>query len=205
MDKITKIEIQKNNKDRVNIYVNDEYFMAIYSELIYKFNIKKNDIVNKESLQEILDKENYLKAKNKALNILTKCDQSKKHVKDKLSKDFDEHIIEQVIDFLEKNKLINDDLLAQKIINTNINFNKYGKNKIKQNLYKKGIENLSNLEIDEDKELENAVFLANKKYDKVKNLDKNKIKQKLYQHLTYRGFDFEITKQAINSVLSDNF
>lgn len=201
MDKITKIEIQKNNKERVNIYVNDEFFIAVYAELIYKFNLKKGNSIDKESLKELLEKENYLKAKNKALNILSKTDVSKKTMKEKLSKDFEEHIIEEVLLFLEKNKFINDEILAQKIINTNLNLNKYGKNKIKQNLYKKGIENINNLEIDYDKELENAIYLAQKRYQRIKNEDKNKIYQKLYQHLTYKGFDFETTKKAIKNVI----
>ena len=34
MPKITKIEIQKNNKDRVNIYLDGEYALAINAELV---------------------------------------------------------------------------------------------------------------------------------------------------------------------------
>lgn len=42
----------------------------------------------------------YIKAKNKALNILSHADQSEK-LKEKLSSEFDENIIERVIDFLK--------------------------------------------------------------------------------------------------------
>ena len=38
---ITKIESQKKNNDRVNIYVDGEFFMAVFTELIYTFNLKK--------------------------------------------------------------------------------------------------------------------------------------------------------------------
>lgn len=210
MDIITKIEIQKNNKERVNIYVNDEYFISLYAELVYKFNLKKGKEIKKENLKEIVYKENYLKAKNKAFNILSKCDQSEKILKEKLSKDFDDDIVLDVLNFLKENKLINDEFLAKKIINTNVNLNKYGKNKIKQNLYKKGIENkyINALidDIDEDKEFENALFIASKKYEKIKNNDKNKVYQKLYSHLIYKGFDFETTKKVIKKLLdADDF
>ena len=129
---ITKIEAQKKNTDRVNIYINDEFFMSVFTELVYTFNLKKGMEINKENLKTLLDDDMYIKAKNKALNILSKADQSEKKIKEKLSSEFEEHTIEKVLDFLRNNKFIDDKLLAQKIVNTNINLNKCGKNKIKQ-------------------------------------------------------------------------
>ena len=137
---ITKIEAQKKNTDRVNIYINDEFFMSVFTELVYTFNLKKGMEINKENLKTLLDDDMYIKAKNKALNILSKADQSEKKIKEKLSSEFEEHTIEKVLDFLRNNKFIDDKLLAQKIVNTNINLNKCGKNKIKQNIYNKGID-----------------------------------------------------------------
>lgn len=108
----------------------------------------------------------YIKAKNKALNILSHADQSEKKLKEKLSSEFDENIIERVIDFLKSYNLVNDSVLAQKIVNTNVNLNKCGKNRIKQNLYNKGI-NRNTIdeavsELDKDTEFENAMYLAKK-------------------------------------------
>ena len=80
-----------------------------------------------------------------------------------------------LVDFLKKYNFINDNELASKIVNTNVNLNKYGKNKIKQNLYNKGIEKSAIdeaiNEIDYDAEFENALYLAEKRYDRVKNED----------------------------------
>lgn len=140
---ITKIEQQKKNQDRVNIYVNDEFFTAIYKELVFTFNLKKGDKIDENNLKTILDDEMYLKAKNKALNILSKADQSEKKIREKLHDDFEESTIDKVIEFLKRNKFIDDNLLAQKIVNTNLNLNKCGKNRIKQNLYNKGLDAFS--------------------------------------------------------------
>ena len=78
---ITKIESQKKNQDRVNIYVNNEFFMAIYTELVYSFNLKKGIEIDENNLKNLLKDEMYIKAKNKALNILSKADQSEKKIK----------------------------------------------------------------------------------------------------------------------------
>jgi len=203
---ITKIESQKKNNDRVNIYVDGEFFMAVFTELIYTFNLKKGMEIDQNNLTYILKEEMYIKAKNKALNILSKADQSEKKIREKLSSEFEEDTIDIVIEFLLKNKFIDDDLLAQKIVNTNVNLNKCGRNKIKQNLYNKGIAiesiNEAISEIDKDVEFENAMYLAKKRYERVKNEDKRKIYQKISQHLAYKGFDYDIIKRVLNKLLN---
>ncbi len=183
---ITKIEAQKRSKDRVNIYVDEEYFMAVYAELVYTHSLKKGMEIDKDSLESLLHDEMYMKAKNKALSILSKSDQSEKKLREKLLNDYDENIVEEVIEFLKGYKLINDNLLAEKIVHDNMNLSKFGKNKIKQNLYNKGIA-ASDIQdaisqIDPDEEYENAKYLAEKRLKRLKVEDKNKINQKIYQH-----------------------
>lgn len=205
---ITKIEAQKKNDDRVNIYVNDEFFIAIFTELVYTFNLKKGMTIEEENLKHILNEEMYMKAKNKALNILAKADQSEKKIREKLSSDFEDDTIDMVIEFLKKNNFINDDILAQKIVNTNINLNRCGKNRIKQNLYNKGIDKQSIDEaisdIDTDVEFENAMYLAKKRYNRIKKEDKRKIYQKISQHLAYKGFSYDIIKRVLDKLLNSD-
>lgn len=203
---ITKIEVQKRSKDRVNIYVDEEYFMAVYAELVYTHSLKKGMEIDKESLESLLHDEMYMKAKNKALSVLSKSDQSEKKLREKLLNDYDENIVEEVIEFLKGYKLINDNLLAEKIVHDNMNLSKFGKNKIKQNLYNKGIA-ASDIQdaisqIDPDEEYENAKYLAEKRLKRLKGEDKNKINQKIYQHLAYKGFNYDIIKRVLRELLN---
>ena len=203
---ITKIEAQKRSKDRVNIYVDEEYFMAVYAELVYTHSLKKGMEIDKESLESLLHDEMYMKAKNKALSVLSKSDQSEKKLREKLLNDYDENIVEEVIEFLKGYKLIDDNLLAEKIVHDNMNLSKFGKNKIKQNLYNKGI-SASDIQdaisqIDPDEEYENAKYLAEKRLKRLKDEDKNKINQKIYQHLAYKGFNYDIIKRVLRELLN---
>ena len=203
---ITKIEAQKRSKDRVNIYVDEEYFMAVYAELVYTHSLKKGMEIDKDSLESLLHDEIYMKAKNKALSILSKSDQSEKKLREKLLNDYDENIVEEVIEFLKGYKLINDNLLAEKIVHDNMNLSKFGKNKIKQNLYNKGIA-ASDIQdaisqINPDEEYENAKYLAEKRLKRLKGEDKNKINQKIYQHLAYKGFSYDIIKRVLRELLN---
>ena len=206
---ITKIEAQKRKEDRVNIYVDEKFFMAIYKELVFTFNLKKGANIDEEYLKKILKDEMFLKGKNKALNILSKASQSEKKIREKLNEDFEEDTIDDVIDFLKKYNFINDGELASKIVNTNVNLNKYGKNKIKQNLYNKGIEKSAIdeaiSEIDYNAEFENALYLAQKRYDRVKNEDPKKAYAKIANHLAYKGFNYDIIKSVLNKIFKNDY
>ena len=206
---ITKIESQKKRDDRVNIYVDEKFFMAIYKELVFTFNLKKGDNIDEEYLKKILKDEMFLKGKNKALNILSKASQSEKKIREKLNEDFEEDTVDDVIDFLKKYNFINDGELASKIVNTNVNLNKYGKNKIKQNLYNKGIEKSAIdeaiSEIDYNAEFENALYLAQKRYDRVKNEDPKKAYAKIANHLAYKGFNYDIIKSVLNKIFKNDY
>jgi regulatory protein len=41
MKKITKIEYQKKNKERFNIYIDDEYGFAVDISILIKYSLKK--------------------------------------------------------------------------------------------------------------------------------------------------------------------
>ena len=206
---ITKKKKKKRKEDRVNIYVDEKFFMAIYKELVFTFNLKKGDNIDEEYLKKILKDEMFLKGKNKALNILSKASQSEKKIREKLNEDFEEDTIDDVIDFLKKYNFINDGELASKIVNTNVNLNKYGKNKIKQNLYNKGIEKSAIdeaiSEIDYNAEFENALYLAQKRYDRVKNEDPKKAYAKIANHLAYKGFNYDIIKSVLNKIFKNDY
>ena len=115
MSVITKIEAQKRNDNRVNIYLDGEYFMSIFKELVFTFSLKKGMEIDRDYLNSLLEDEMYLKAKDKALSILSRADQSEKKIREKLSADYTDEVVEKVIDFLKNYNFINDSMLAERI------------------------------------------------------------------------------------------
>ena len=49
--------------------------------------------------------------------------------------------------------------------------------------------------------MENAIYLAEKRLAKIKSDDKNLLRTKLYQHLSYKGFAYDTINSAIRHVL----
>lgn len=109
MNIITKIEVQKRNKDRVNIYIDEEYAFSVSAELVYKENLKVKTVVEYEQLKRVIDEENYMKCKNSALKIIERNYKTKKEIEDKLlQKGYDQKSIDRAIDFLQEYKLQDD-------------------------------------------------------------------------------------------------
>lgn len=206
MNIITKIEVGKRNKERVNIYIDNEYAFSISAELVYKENIKVKDEINVERLKKLADEDNYIKCKNSALKIIERTYKSEKELRDKLVlKGYDDHIIKQTINFLREYNLLNDTNYAKMYVKDRSR--NQGKNKIKYKLIQKGIdENIIEEElnkIDKD-EIKKVVYeMALKKYrvlSKREN-DNYKLTQKLYRFLIGKGYDYDLIKDVVKSIV----
>ncbi len=136
---------------------------------------------------------------NKALDIISRREHSKKEVRDKLLKKFDDlSVIEDVIEKLIKNSLLNDSRYAE--MYTRARKRKgFGPKRIGYELNSRGVsETLSSIAIEEEGGwLEAAENAFNKKFKDGISLDfKTKLKQKSF--LQNRGFSFK----EIDSIFS---
>ena len=84
MNVITKIEVQKRNKDRSNVYIDNDYAFSLSNELVYKEGLKLNEKIDIERINAIAKEDNYIKCKTTALRIVEKSYKSEKELVDKL-------------------------------------------------------------------------------------------------------------------------
>lgn len=206
--KITKIELQKKNKDRVNIFINDEYAFSASAELVYKHKLEKNKIINITETEEIVKEDNFIKAKNSALKVIEKTYKTEKEMREKLiEKGYDEDIIKRVVAFLKEYSFIDDLKYAQMYVKDKIGTK--GKSKIKFELSRKGIsEDILYSILDnstEEKEYQGARTAALKKYNLIikSESDRNKIYQKLTRFLISRGYAYDVVKEIIRNILKE--
>lgn len=103
MSKITKIEIQKRNKERVNLFLDGEYAFSLSAELVYKEGLKTNENVDGIKLKALAEKDTTIRCKDSALRIIERSYKTEKEVRDKLKlKGYDENSINQSIEFLKE-------------------------------------------------------------------------------------------------------
>jgi len=205
---ITKIEVQKKNKDRVNVYIDGEYAFPCNSEVIFLHMIKVGQTVDPDNLEEIINMDDYIKCKNSALKIIERTYKTEKQVYDKLiQKDYDKASIEKTLAFLKEYKFLDDEKYAEAYIKEKIK--DQGQDKIKFALIYRGISDKIIQEklslIDSGQEEQFAIILAEKKYNILsKNeSDPKKIYKKLGDHLIGKGYKFEVVKTVLNKILKE--
>lgn len=211
MNKITKIEVCKRNKERVNIYINEDFAFAMEAELVYKYNLKVNKEIDVAKLSVIAKEEEFSKCKNSALKTIGRSYKTESEIKKKLlEKEYSEEVVLKTIDFLKEYNFIDDYTFVKMYIKDRIV--NQGKNKIKYSLVTKGVDKtlIENafLELDttEDEE-EKAFILGKKKYDSLskRESDKLKLKNKVIRYLIGRGYDYSISKDVYSKITSDDF
>lgn len=211
MAKITKIEIQKRNKERVNLFLNHEYAFSLSAELVYKEGLKVNADIDSEKLKILAERESFIRCKESALRIIERSYKTEKEMRDKLRlKEYEDNSINKTIEFLKEYNFINDINYAKAFISDKLS--SAGSQKIKYALTQKGIckeiidEELSKL--NKDNEKNTAFNIAKKKFDllKKKENDNYKISGKLYRYLVSKGYGYDVINDVVKEVMSiDDF
>lgn len=206
---ITKIENQKNGKERVNVYVDGEFDFSCSTEIVFAEKLQTGVFLDVDKTEKIVSEDEYLRCKNSALNILEKTYKTEKEMNDKLlKKGYEKYTVKKVIDFLKKYDFVDDAKYAEMYIKEKIKND--GMNKIKYSLMSKGIcENVIkdiSQEISTETILSAAQELAQKKYNLlIKNeSDKRKIYKKLGEYLMRKGYSWNESKTVISSILNLN-
>ena len=125
-------------------------------------------------------------------------------------KGYKENTIDKLIKELFEYKYLNDEEFAEAYINDRIKFNPRGSFLIEKELREKGIagkiidEKIKEL-LPDEKEIETARKTAEKKLEFLnKDLEKNKIYQKVGSHLQAKGYSSYIIHEVLEDILSDN-
>ncbi|MGJ7911585.1 recombination regulator RecX [Neobacillus sp. LXY-1] len=210
---ITKITTQKNNADRFNIFMDkgkgEEFAFSVDSDVLIKFQLKKGMELDEFSLLEIQYQDDIRKAYNLAVHFLARRIRSEKEIKDYLlKKEMEEPVINEVLHKLTEQKYINDEEYAFAYVRTQANTTDKGPGVIKQELKEKGIaEKIGSLALEEysiEQQIEKAMKLSQKFFNK-NSKDSFRIqKQKFEQMLLRKGYSFEVIQLALRETEDSN-
>lgn len=214
MSTITALKAQKNKK-RVNIYLDDKFGFGLDLEEAVKRGLKVGQGLEQSKIDQLVYTDQKLKLYQKALNYLSFRPRSQKEITDYLKKNLyklqsielnlKQEIIDKIINKLKNKNLINDDEFCRWWVGQRFQFRPRGKRFLSLELRQKGIDKtiidqvLSSLDQTEWRKL--ALKIVAKKIRILKNLPKIKIKQKLFNLLISRGFDYPLVKKVIDENL----
>ncbi|MEJ5244710.1 MAG: RecX family transcriptional regulator [Bacteroidota bacterium] len=204
MQKITKI-VQSSRNSSIIQFDNGSNVEA-NNDIIAKFALSTGQEISDEKYSEIISENELMIAKQVAYNYATYTARTERQVVEKLKKSgFNENTIQLAIDFLKDYYLIDDEKYTASFINEKAKFKKWGINKIKIELLKKGIEkniidekirDLYNEEID----FENAIKLAERKMKAIMSKPTEKQRQTLISFLQNKGYKWEIIMKVLQEL-----
>jgi regulatory protein len=203
---ITKISVQKHNKDRYSIFTDngsgEEYAFSVDEDVLIKYQLKKGMDLDDLSVTEMLYQDDIRKAYNTAINYLAHRMRSEGEVRDYLKKkEIAEPVIHEVVHKLQQFKFLNDEEFAAAFVRTQLNTTDKGAEVIKRELKEKGISQdiISRIidEVSSDDQLEKAIKLSEKYALKNRKDSSRILKQKIEQMLQRKGYSFAIIRAAL--------
>ena len=209
MPKITQIQAQNKNKDRRNVFVDGSYEFSCDMEIILKYKLKEGLEIDRTKLLQVIDQSKEEFAFRLALNYLSfKSRTSFEIYTYLLKKEYEEKIIEKVIEKLKYYRYVDDNQYVLNYIKTALAEGKKGKDRVQSDLINKKIPQdmiESHMHLFScETNLEIAKELSNKYFKQNAHLPFNQFKNKLSQFLMRKGFNWEIINTCLNILEQDS-
>jgi len=211
--RITKIEPQKNNPTRRNIYADGEFVAGVSDETLLRAALRAGDEITAERLKTLIQEEEISSAKQVALRFLAHRARTKREIRDKLrEKEFSETHIEQTIENLERAGLLNDTEFARMYVRDALSAKPVGKNLLKQKLLLFGIEKTTVDEVlqetfadvnDEQLATEAGRKFLKKSLATRKASDKAQLRSRLAGFLSRRGFGWATIEPVMKTLIKE--
>ncbi|MEO0136207.1 MAG: RecX family transcriptional regulator [candidate division WOR-3 bacterium] len=200
--KISKIEVQKRNKKRSNIYLNGEYRLALDNEIILKYDLKEGDEIDDVQLKGLLFAEQKQRLKQRAYKLLRYRNRSVAELKERLIKlGYEPDLIDAVLYELKTEGILDDERFAQNFVDNYTNLKPRGNIFIIKELRKRKIDEQHIQELVKERdEIPLIKKMIEKRYGK---FDKKDFRQKgkIFRYLISKGF----TPQSIAQVLGEDY
>lgn len=206
---ITRIEVQKKNKNRFSLYSGDTFLIGISGETLIHFNLHTGDSISGQTLEEIKVRENTLALKEQALRFLARRAHSIRELREKLlKKGYDLKSITRILEELQHKNYLNDLEFAELLLKEEVQLRKSGPLLLKQKLNGKGIDpsvtdDLLRKIYSEELQIRNCRSLGQKKLATLSRKTPVKQKQQLVSYLKSKGYNWDLIQKVISELIRE--
>ena len=188
------IKYKRLSSGKYKVFLDNNETIILHENIIIKYNLLLTKSL--DNIDEIIKDNNDYMIYDDTLKYISKKMRCSKEIKDYLLKrEINEKEINNVINKLKDNNLINDRMYAKSYISDKIRLNKYGPNKIKNELLKLKIDNNiieeELMNIDNENVEDNLSNIIDKKIKLNKSYSGNVLKNKILNELVNMGYKRE--------------
>ena len=194
--KITKLEYQKKDPNRVSVYVDGKFAAGLDVNDLVKLGLYKDQEISTAELNKIVGESEFGKLFNSALNFLSYRPRSEWEIRHKLKfKTKDQQLIDNVIDKLKKINQINDLDFAKWYVDQRNTFKPKGRRAVDMELRRLGVK----------VKVENTLSESTLAKKALAKYHGNKDKLKIQRFLASRGFDWDVIEQTVEKTLEKGY
>jgi len=199
--KVTAIEPQQKNPQRVNIYLDGEFAFGL-ARIVAAW-LKLGQELSDEKIASLKADDEHEAAYQKAVHFISYRPRSSAEVRQNLTKrGISEALVEATLNRLEANGLVNDRAFAQAWVENRNEFRPRSKSALRMELRRKGLDDeIIQSTLDENVDEEDLAFDAARKYaGRLAELEWPAFRQKLGSFLARRGFSYAIFAPVVSEV-----
>lgn len=199
--KITKLEYQKKDPNRVSVYVDGKFAAGLDLNDVVSLGLYNGQELSQEALNKIIADSDFGKLLNAALNFLSFRPRSEWEIRQYLEKNIKRNNLktnpEEVLSKLRTLGQINDEEFARWWVEQRSTFRPKGRRALEMELRRKGVK--IKVQTDSTSEEDKAMRAISKKlklWDKDK-LGENKWREKVIRFLVSRGFAYDTVEAVV--------
>ena len=205
-----KITAKQGKGTKIHISIDGEYLLTVDEDFWFSSGYVSGDEIDDGDLAAFKEAAGSRLAFNSAMFSLDMRDHSEKEIRQKLIRKYDAQSVDSAVEKLIGLGLINDRRYAELLTRELFERKKYGKTRVKSELYRRGIaaeiinEVIEAYEEDNDSDnVEKIVDIIRKKY--YNKLIDEKSRQKVVAALVRLGYSFSDIRQAMREFSCDEF
>ncbi len=201
---ITAITIQKKNKQRVSVFLDQKFAFSLELEVVLRHHLKVNQTLTQDVMTQLIKEHDFAHWYNAALKLISIRPRAQKEITDYFKKhEVGEQTQIQVLTKLIDRKFIDDAAFARWFVEQRQTFRPKSARVIMWELKQKGVPTALAQQASAGSgvsEYETAISLITKKLPRWGKLPKQQQKQKIHSFLATRGFGWEVISQIFKEL-----
>ena len=201
MPKITRLERQKRNKERVNVYLAGEFAFGL--AILEAARLRVGQELSDDEIRTLKARDTYHKAFERVLRLLGRRARTEREIREYLRKHgYTDEVVEEVVQRLHALNLLDDAAFAREWIENRTRHRPRGRQALISELRRKGVAQETIEAALDDASLDEptlAIEAAERYVIRLQTIDDYAtFARKLGSYLARRGFSWEAARHAVN-------
>ena len=196
MQKITAIEQQKRNKERVSIFLDGEFAFGLAFETAAGLRVGQE--LSEEAIAQLQDQETVVQARQSAFRFISFRPRSIAEVRRNLiGKQYDEALVEAILNDLVAREYLDDEEFAAYWVEQRESFKPRSRMALRHELYEKGVPRAIIDKVVQDVDEDDAAIkAASRRAYRWSALGEDEFTEKMIAYLRRRGFNYRIARKT---------